>query len=330
MTEERESRGARPAVLVSRCLGFEACRWDGGIIEDPFIRRLAAHVDFKDVCPEVALGLGVPRDPIRVVMVRGKPRLRQPATGRDLTAAMAEYAADFCAGLRAVDGLLLKSRSPSCGLRDVKVFPAGEKAAALTARGSGFFAAAMRTAFPGVAVEDEARVLNFRLRDHFLIRVFASAALREVKRARRPGALVDFHARNKFLLMAYNQNRMRALGRTVANLQKKPWGEVVADYERGFAAALARPAPPLAHINVLLHALGYISHGLSHTERSFFLEALERYREERVPLAVPADLMRSFAIRFEEPYLLAQTYFEPYPPSLVELADSGKGRRPGK
>jgi uncharacterized protein YbgA (DUF1722 family) len=180
-----------------------------------------------------------------------------------------------------------------------------------------------------VIVEDEARLGNLGLRDHFLIRIFATAAFREVKHSRRPGALVDFHSRNKFLLMAYNQNRMRALGRLVANPEKRPWREVVAAYESGFAAALARPAPPLAHINVLMHALGYVSHGLSHTERSFFLETLERYREGRAPLGVSADLMRSFAIQFEDPNLLAQTYFEPYPPALAESADSGKGRRPG-
>jgi len=328
MSGELRTRTPKPTVVVSRCLGFEACRWDGRTVEGPFVQRLAAYVDFRTVCPEVALGLGVPREPVRVVLVRGKPRLRQPATGRDLTAAMGEFAGDFLDNLKSVDGFLFTSRSPSCGLRDVKVYPPGDEAAALTARGTGVFARAVGERFPGVVALDEARLRNVRLRDHFLIRVFANAALREVKRSRRMRALVDFHARNKFLLMAYNQNQLRALGRIVANHPKRPWPEVVAAYENRFAAALVRPAAPLAHINVLMHTLGYVSRGLSHTERSFFLAALERYREGCVPLSEPADLMRSFAIRCREPFLLAQTYFEPYPAALFEPAGFGEGRVP--
>jgi uncharacterized protein YbbK (DUF523 family) len=79
---------AKPQVVVSKCLGFAACRYDGAMISDDFVRRLAAHVTFRPVCPEMEIGLGCPRDPIRVVLAGKELRLMQPATGRDVTEAM--------------------------------------------------------------------------------------------------------------------------------------------------------------------------------------------------------------------------------------------------
>ena len=172
---------AKPRVVVSKCLGFAACRYDGAMISDDFVRRLAAHVTFCPVCPEMEIGLGCPRDPIRVVLAGKELRLMQPATGRDVTEAMRQFADSFLGGLGEVDGFLLKSRSPSCGLKDVKVYggPAGNMPQSV---GRGFFGGAVLDRFPGAAAEDEGRLRNFTLREHFLTRLFVPAEFREVRR----------------------------------------------------------------------------------------------------------------------------------------------------
>lgn len=126
--------------------------------------------------------------------------------------------------------------------------------------------------------------------------------------------------------MAYNQNELRILGRIVANHERRSTDEVVTNYEAHLFNALVRPPRDTSNINVLMHALGHFSEGLSSSEKSFFLNTIEEYRDERIPLSVPLNTLKSWAVRFEDDYLMQQTFVEPYPFELVEITDSGKGR----
>ncbi len=315
---------SQPRLVVSKCLGFDRCRYDGSVIPDPVVDSLRAWVELLPVCPEVELGLGAPRPPVRLVQVGGEVRLLQPATGRDLTEAMRAFAASFLEGLPPVDGFILKNRSPSCGIRDAKLYAAPEKAPSV-GMGPGMFGGAVRARFPDLPVEDEGRLTNRAIREHFFTVIFALARLREVVDTGQMGALVDFHTRHKLLLMAYNQARMRELGRVVANLQRRPVGEVMAAYVAGFRAALARPPRRPAVVNVLMHALGYLSDRLTPAEKGYFLDLLTAYREGRQPLSTLVAVLRAWILRFEEPYLAAQTFFSPFPEGLVSLSDSGRG-----
>lgn len=309
----------RPIVVASRCLGFAACRYNGLVIADPFVAQLAPHVEYITPCPEVDLGLGVPREPIRVVKVGGELRLVQPATGRDITQAMRDYTETFLSSLGAVDGFILKTRSPSCGIKEVKVYPGMGKVQAI-GHARGFFGGAIWERFPHLAVEDEGRLNNWRIREHFLARIFTLAAFRAVKAAGTMQALVRFQAENKLLLLSYHQEEMRALGRIVANHERRPLAAVLADYERHLRLALARPPRCTSAINVLMHALGYFSSKLTTQEKQFFLDTLERFRRGQVPLSVPNHLMRAWIVRFGEEYLAQQTFFAPYPDGLIESA----------
>ncbi len=314
----------QPRIVVSKCLGFDPCRYDGSVIPDRMVDSLREWVEFIPVCPEVELGLGAPRPPVRLVRVGGEARLLQPATGRDLTEAMRTFAASFLDSLPPVDGFILKNRSPSCGLKDAKVYAAPEKAPAVGA-GPGMFGGAVLSRFPDLPVEDEGRLTNRAIREHFFTAVFALARLREVVDGGQMGALVDFHTRHKFLLLAYNQARLRELGRVVANLGRRPFGEVAAEYAAGFRAALARPPRRPAVVNVLMHALGYLSDGLTPAEKGYFLDLLMAYREERVSLSAPLSVLRAWVLRFGEPYLSGQTFLNPFPEALLSLTDSGRG-----
>lgn len=319
------SRFPRPRIVVSKCLGFAACRWNGVTIPDEFVSRLEPYVEFAPVCAEVEIGLGVPRDPVRVVSVEGNLRLIQPATGKDFTGAMRRFAMDYTASVGVVDGFILKSRSPSCGIKDVKVYPGSGKTAA-SGKGAGFFAAAVLERFGDLPIEDEGRLTNFAIREHFLTRVFALARLREALQAGAMRDLVAFHAHHKLLLMAYNQTALRALGRIVANPQRRPLADVAAEYQAHFRKALLRPPRVGAIINVLMHTLGHFSERLSAREKAFFLDSLERYRARKVPLSAVIAVLRSWIVRFEDAYLAEQVFFDPYPEALVEVTDSGKGR----
>jgi len=315
----------KPILVISKCLGFEHCRYNGLIISDDLVNSLKDHVEFRPVCAEVEIGLGVPRDPIRVVNVGGESRLTQPSTGSDLTEIMQNFAQTYLDSIVKVDGFILKSRSPSCGIKDVKVY-SNKGDNMVLGKGSGFFGGEVLKRFPHLAVEDEGRLSNFRIREHFLTQIYTFASFRKIKAENTMKALVRFHSQNKLMLMAYNQTQMRELGRIVANSEKRAIAEAIGDYEAHLYQAFNSIPRYGSNINVLMHGLGYFSESLTHEEKAFFLDSLEKYRAKKVPLSVPLAILRSFIVRFKEDYLMQQTYFEPYPEQLMEITDSGKGR----
>lgn len=317
---------AKPVVVVSKCLGFEACRWNGEIVRDDFVELLASFVQFIPVCPEVEIGLGVPRDPIHIEAGKEGRRLVQPATGRDVTESMLSFSRSFLDSLTEVDGFLLKARSPSCGIGDVKVFPYGGGDSGAVDKGPGFFGEEVQRRFPLLPAESEGRLRNFRLREHFLVRIFTSARFRAAAAVGTAGALVDFHSRHKFLLMSYNQAELKALGKLVANPERRRPDELFRLYGERLRKALARPPRYVSNINVLMHSLGYFSDRLTPQEKAHFLDALRRYREKRIPLSAPVEIVNSWINRFGEKYLAEQTYFRLYPEGLLIITDSGKGR----
>jgi uncharacterized protein YbgA (DUF1722 family)/uncharacterized protein YbbK (DUF523 family) len=307
----------RPVVVISECLEFEPVRYNGVKIPFDLVRELDPHVSFRPICPEVQVGLGVPRDPIRLVRLKGArvaadqplpAELIQPSTGRDVTRAMTDF---------------------TCGVGGVKVF-ADPDAKSPVAHRAGMFASEVLERFGWAAIEEEGRLLNYRLRHHFLTKLFALARLREVEAAGRMRDLVSFQARHKLLLMAHHQARMRALGRLVANADGKPFAELVREYRILFGSALARPARVPSVVNVLEHAYGYVSKRISAREKQLYRRELSRYRSSRIPLGGVVALVYSWAVRFEVDYLLGQAFFEPYPEALMNVSDSGKGRARGK
>jgi uncharacterized protein YbgA (DUF1722 family)/uncharacterized protein YbbK (DUF523 family) len=307
-----------PIVVLSQCLEKEACRYNGQVIRDDFVRELEPFVRFVTICPEVEIGLGVPRDPIRLVRIGEGRRLVQPSTGLDLTEAMDTFSARFLGSLERVDGFILKNRSPSCGIKDVKIH-ADAAAAPPVGTGSGQFADAVLERFGGKAIEDEGRLRNPHVRDHFLTRLYTLAAFRELAERPAMGKLTEFHARNRLLFMAHNRTGMRALGALVANPRRDPPATVFAAYEEGLGRVLARPARPGPWIDVAQHAFGFFSRQLTPREKTFFDTLLQRYRAERQPLSSVLSVIAGRVARFDEPWLEAQSFFEPYPHPLMRL-----------
>jgi uncharacterized protein YbgA (DUF1722 family)/uncharacterized protein YbbK (DUF523 family) len=315
----------RPRVVISKCIEFDSCRWNGLTIRSDAVKILKPFTDFAAVCPEMEIGLGCPRDPVRIVDGASGARLVQPATGRDLTTKMRRWGKTFLGSLGGVDGFLLKERSPSCGTRGVKVYSSADSKSA-AGKGPGIFGEAVLATFPDLPVENEGRLRNFSVREHFLTRVYANARFRTVQSAGTMKTLVRFHSENKLLLSAYSQKEMRIMGRLVANHEQRPVSEVIETYGAHLQLALAKTSRTTANVNVLQHALGYFKEELSPVEKAFFLKSLDRYRAGKIPLSVCTSIIRVWIARFGQSYLEPQTYFEPYPEDLVEITDSGIGR----
>lgn len=315
----------KPVIVVSKCLGFASCRYNGAMIQDDFVSSLKAYVEFITVCPEVEIGLGVPRDPIRIVRQGEMKTLIQPATGKDVTKSMLSFTKGFLDSLGDVDGFILKFKSPSCGIGNVKIFPNADAQSPIE-KGMGFFGESVMNLFSRLAVEDEGRLKNFRIRDHFLIKLYSSARFRQIRRNISMRSLIDFHSRNKLLFMAYSQSKTNLLGKITANHERKSSEEVLQLYFETMTDLLAKPARISSIINTLEHAFGGVSSQLSSKEKRFFLSSVQNYKEQKIPLSVPLNLLLSWALRFETEYLLMQTFLEPYPLVLMDISDSGKGR----
>lgn len=305
----------KPIVVISKCLGFDSCRYNGDIVSAPFVQKLADHVHFFTVCPEVAIGLGTPRDPIRIVAREEGRRLIQPTTGEDLTQRMESFGQDYLDSLPAVDGFILKSRSPSCAIRDTEIHLSAEKKG-VAGRGSGLFAQTVLERFPYAAIEDEGRLTNPRNREHFLTQLFVRARFRLVREAPTIRRLIQFQAENKLLLMAYSQTRMRLMGQILGRCDEKKLLTTLEDYDEKLGAALSRAPRHTSNINVLMHGFAYFSDHLSSCEKSYFLSALESYRAQRIPLGRVAEILETWIARFDNDYLAGQTFFCPYPKEL--------------
>lgn len=318
----------RPRVLVSRCLGFAACRYDGQQLHAGVIDRLREHVDFVDLCPEMEAGLGVPRPPIRLCREDGKVEVWQQARGRTVTMDLMQAAQKLIQDIEGFDGAILKGRSPSCGLYDVKVYQGIEQPQFLR-WDSGVFGAMVQERLGHKAVEDEQRLTNLILREHFLIKLYVWARFRAIAtRPDRPGMgdLVAFHAAHKLLFLACNQSRYRICGAIVANQPRYPVIEVFRRYEQELRQLLHRPIRRRSMVNALYHAYGWIAERLSLPEKEYIVNTIEEYRDERIPLPAVTRLLEAQAIRFENRYLISQVLLRPFPPQLADLSDSGKGR----
>lgn len=300
---------------ISSCLLGEEVRYDGGHKRDPFlVQTLGPMVEWVPVCPEVEVGLGTPRETIRLMQHptdEDAVRLMTAKTNVDLTETMRRYARQRVRELarEGLSGYVLKKDSPSCGMERVKVW----RDKGLSKRnGRGIFAAELLRQYPNLPVEEEGRLHDPRLRENFIDRVFMYRRLRLLFSGRwTVGDLVRFHTAHKLVLMAHSLQGYRELGRLVAEAKGVPRVELVRRYEDELMAAMAKPATRARHTNTLQHAIGHFKQTLDTASRQELGVVIEDFRQGLVPLIVPLTLIRHHARRLEVPYLLGQRYLAP-------------------
>ena len=305
-------------VGISSCLLGEEVRYDGGHQKDAYITGvLARHFTWVPVCPELEVGMGVPREPIRLVGDAASPRLLGVTSGTDHTDRMGAFARRRVEELRRreLSGYILKRGSPSCGLERVKLYT-GDGPPART--GTGLFARALTDALPLLPVEEEGRLNDAHLRDNFITRVFAYrrlAALRAAEPSR--AAVVEFHTAHKYLLLAHGPAAYARLGRLVAEAPRLPRAGWLDGYAAGFMAALATRATIKKHVNVLQHIVGFFKTRLAAAEKRELLGIIGDYAAGLVPLVVPITLINHHVARFDVAYVRDQIYLRPHPKELM-------------
>jgi uncharacterized protein YbbK (DUF523 family)/uncharacterized protein YbgA (DUF1722 family) len=315
---------ARPRVVVSKCLEFDACRYNGDVIYNDVIKKLMDYVDFVPVCPEVEIGLGTPRETIRIVKRDEDLLLLQPSTQRDVTNEMREFSLGYLSGVTDTDGFILKTRSPSCGLKEVKVYASTEKGPAI-GHSSGLFGGKVAELFSHLAVEEEGRLNNFTIRDRFYTKLFTLAAFRHIL-PKGLDAISDFHMKNQFLFMAYSNPTLKVMNRLLKNIQKNGEEKTIQLYAQALHKLFNRAARNDSNRKVAAEIFKRFKPHLTAGEAAFFEELLQKYADKKEPFSSVATLLKSHAIRFDDHEILGQTFFAPYPELLLEISDSGKGR----
>jgi uncharacterized protein YbgA (DUF1722 family)/uncharacterized protein YbbK (DUF523 family) len=305
-------------IGISSCLLGATVRYDGGHQKDSYVTgALSRHFRWVSVCPEMELGLGVPRETIRLVGDAARPRLVATQSGTDLTDAMNTYARARVAELGALrlSGYILKRASPSCGMERVKVYT---ESGIPSRSGRGLFAQRLMEAYPLLPVEEEGRLSDARIRDNFITRVFAYRRLRALEESgARARDIVSFHTAHKFLLLAHSPVDYSALGRLLGTLRSLPRAEWLARYGEGFMRALAVSATPRKHVNVLQHIVGFFKQHLSVADKRELRTLIKDFAEGLVPLVVPITLINHYVVRFGVGYVADQIYLSPHPKELM-------------
>lgn len=304
-------------IGVSSCLLGNEVRFDGGHKRDAFLtQELAPFVEWVPVCPEVEVGMGIPRPTVRLVRLASGVRMIAERSGHDYTDAMETWSEKRLRTLRRLElgGFVLKKDSPSCGMERVRIYDRGMP----TRIGRGLFADRLLAELPSLPIEEEGRLNDPLLRENFVERLFAYRRVRQLFAGRwRPRDLIEFHTAHKLQLLAHSPTAYRELGRLVARVKELPRGELGPTYETAFMAALTRRATRKRHVNVLQHMAGYFRNLADAADRAELARLIDDYGAGLVPLIVPITLIQHHVRRSGVSYLADQIYLAPHPKELM-------------
>jgi uncharacterized protein YbgA (DUF1722 family)/uncharacterized protein YbbK (DUF523 family) len=307
----------QPKVGVSACLLGHNVRYDGGHKRDRFIiETLGKHIDFIPVCPEAAIGLGIPRPTIRLLGDPQHPRLVGVSDPNwDVTDKMEKFALKQARELSDINGYILKKDSPSCGMERVKVY--SETGHQSIRKGTGVFARIVMQQQPLLPVEEEGRLNDSVLRENFINRVYVYHRWRNLLFSElTPANLIAFHTEHKYLVMAHSQAAYQRLGRLISNLPRKQLSSIADDYIEELMHALKRRVSRKRHANVLQHIMGYLKQRISSDDKQELSANIEAYRRGETPLVVPITLFRHYFRHHPDAYMARQVYLHPHPDSL--------------
>lgn len=297
----------------------ETVRYDGGHKWDRYMTHiLGPFVEWISVCPEVECGLSTPREAMHLVGDPESPRLITIRSKIDYTERMQSWIAKRLNELEQEElcGFVFKAKSPSSGMRDIKVYK--EDGNPTSYKTAGLFARSFMEHFPLIPVEDEGRLNDAGLRENFIERVFMFHRWKEYLRHDRSAkGLVDFHARHKYMLLSHSEAHMRKLGKMVANIKQTDFDPLLDRYFKILMEGFKIKTTVNKHVNVLDHIMGFFKKQLSSDEKQEMQHLINQYRNKLVPLIVPITLLKHYIRKYEQPYLLEQYYLSPHPEELA-------------
>lgn len=303
---------------ISSCLLGQKVRFDSGHKHNPYITQtLGEFFSFEPFCPEVSIGLGTPREPIRLIDSDDDGTVRCVGTKDptlDVTEELAQCGKAQASWVANVYGYIFKKDSPSCGMERVKVY---YKASARR-EGRGIFAAQIMDTFPNLPVEEEGRLGDAKLRENFVKRVFLYKRWRDLVEVKpKPKDIVDFHARHKLIYMSHNQTKARSLGQLVAEIRQHDLASFCTQYLAAVTDLMRKPPSQRNHCNVLRHIQGYLKRKLDADDRAELDQMIEQYRLGYIPLIVPITILRHHFRKFPDPYIDRSYYMHPHPYELM-------------
>lgn len=312
-----DTHTVRPKIAISACLLGHEVRFNGGHKASHLCKdALARHFDYVPLCPEVAIGLGTPREPIRLVGDIAAPRAVGTVNRQqDVTEQLAAYGREMASDHQDISGYIFMQQSPSCGVERVKVYQ--NNGAPAAKNGRGIYANAFCSARPDLPVEEDGRLNDPVLRENFITRVYAYARWQELlKSGLSRHAIIAYHSSYKYQLMANHPQQYRELGRMLGSMGQQTANEIGPRYFSLLMAALKKTATRRSHSNVLQHLSGYLRPALSNDERSEMRQLIHQYRAGIVPLVVPLTLLKHHFRRNPQPYIALQAYMQPHPEDL--------------
>lgn len=302
-------------IGIGSCLMGNPVRYNGEHKRaNQYIQNLKGFVELVPFCPEVGIGMGVPRETVRLVKEGDLIRLTDSNTQTEnYHGQMREYALKQSTKLSQLSGYIFVKGSPSCGMERVTRF--NEKAQSIDKKGVGIFADALAKMYPMMPVEEDGRLNDPVLRERFITRVYVWHAWREMmKEPIKPKDLIDFWSRHKYLVMSRHYPSYKILGRLLSDLSpSQDLSEIADEFIAVMMSALERNPSRKGHTNVLQHIKGYLKRDLSSEESRDIDEKIEQYRTSIVPLVVPMSLLKHQFKRHPNPYITDQVFMEPYP-----------------
>lgn len=304
-------------IGISRCLLGEPVRYDGQHKHDHYLTdTLGQYFEYVGVCPEVECGLGIPRESMRLIGDPAHPRLMTTRSGIDHTERMQTWIAQRLVELEREDlgGYIFKSRSPSSGMENIKVY---NDKGGVAGKAPGLFGKAFQAQFPTLPCEDEGRLNDPDLRENFIERVFTLWRFRQAMRATPTlAALMTFHARNKLLIQSHQEPLVREMGRELAALKAREARAYIPRYEEKLMRALKTLATVRKHTNILQHMLGYLRDGVDEADRKELAGIIADYHQGHIPLIVPITMLKHYVDKLDIAYLRDQYYLNPHPMEL--------------
>lgn len=307
----------KPKLIISKCLNSEKCRFDGQGYDDKVISLLRDYVDIETVCPETSIGLSIPRNPLRIEKDSDVNRLIEAKSNVDYTYQMCEFAEEFINGMDDIDGFILKSRSPSCGIKDVKVYPKSQKCS-ISKNATGIFSSKVIEKISNIPIENEGRLKNYNIRDEFLTKIFT------INDFKCTDSILDFHNKNILLLKSYSIKISKELD-SIANKQNLNQKDIDS-YKSKLYELLNKKRNKKSKVKICKGIFEKFKDKLIKNEIDYFYNLLNLYENEKTPFSSIIVALQMYSIRFNNEELLNQTFFNPYPKCLVNISDSGKGR----
>lgn len=303
-------------IAVSGCLLGKSIRFDKGHKRDSFVMdELSAYAEFVSFCPE-HLAFGSPRPSIRMVKEEEKLNIISNKTGENLTIDLLEKSNEELDKIKTqnISAIIFKSKSPTCGLMSSKVYqPNGY----VEEKDNGVFADLCKKEFGYLPMEEEGRLCDPWLRENFVMQVFAYDDFENFKNSAQMKDLVEFHQNYKFLLHSKDENIYRELGKIVGNHEKKPFDELLKEYEEKFKIAISKKSSVGKTRNVLEHMSGFVKNFLDSEEKQFLHEQIDDYANKIIPVVVPLSTLKIYAKKYDVEYLLGQKFLNPYPKELA-------------